>query len=104
VPDASEAPIPTILLTVDSQLLAVLPVTVYPPDLKTVVFTVRPWHPVHDEVTLAFVTVDDVQDCDKAGVPPVQPVGDDVAIVLVCVPFVQVLHPEYVNEVQVGAT
>ena len=102
MPDASEAPIPTILLTVDSQLLAVLPVTVYPPDLKTVVFTVRPWHPVHDEVTLAFVTVDDVQDCDKAaGVPPVQPVGVDVAIVLVCVPLVHVPQPEYVNEVQV---
>ena len=47
---------------------------------------------------------DDVQDCDKAaGVPPVQPVGDDVAIVLVCAPLVQVPQAEYVNDVQIGA-
>ena len=101
VPAASEAPWPTIELTVDSQLLAVLPVTVYPPDLNTVEFTVRPWHPVQDDVTLARVTVDaDVQDCERIGVPPLQLAGDDVATVRVCVPFVQVLQPEYVNEVQ----
>ena len=58
MPDASEAPFLTILLTELSQLDALLPVTVYPPDLNTVVFTVRPWHPVHDDVTLANVTVD----------------------------------------------
>ena len=51
MPDASEAPYPTIVLTVDSQVLAVLPVIVYPPDLSTVVFTLRPWHAVHVDVT-----------------------------------------------------
>jgi hypothetical protein len=45
------------LLTVVSQLAADLPVTVYPPVLNTVVFTVSPWHPVHDDVTLATVMV-----------------------------------------------
>jgi hypothetical protein len=40
-----------------NQALAVLPVTVYPPVLNTVPFTVSPWHPVHDDVTLATVTV-----------------------------------------------
>jgi len=94
------------LLTVVSHLLAVLPVTVYPPVLNTVVFTVRPWHPVHDDVTLASVTVDvGVQDCDRTGVPPVQPAGDDVSTVRVCVLLDwQVPQAEYVNDVQVGAT
>ena len=88
-------------MTVVSQLLAVLPLTVYPPLLNTVVFEVSPWHTVHDEVTLATVIVDaDVQDCERIGVPPVQLAGDDVATVRVCVPFVQVPQPEYVNEVQ----
>lgn len=86
MPDASEEPNPTIELTVDSQLLEDLLLTVYPPVLNTVVFTVRPWHPVHDDVTFASVTVDGgtyVQDCCITGVPPVQPVGDDVSVVLV---------------------
>jgi hypothetical protein len=47
----------TIELTVDSHWLADLPVTVYPPDLSTVVFTVRPWHPVQDDFTWASVSV-----------------------------------------------
>jgi hypothetical protein len=51
------APCPIMLLTVVSQLAAVLPVTVYPPDLNTTPFTVSPWHPVHDEVTFALVIV-----------------------------------------------
>jgi len=57
---------------------------------------VRPWHPVHDDTTSAFVTVDDdVQDCDRAaGVPPVQPDGDEDVIVLVCVPLVHVPQAE----------
>ncbi len=75
------------VLTVVSQLAADLPVTVYPPDLNTVVFTVSPWHPVQDEVTLALVIVGAggtyVQDCDRTGDPPVQPEGDDVSTVLV---------------------
>jgi hypothetical protein len=45
------------LLTVVSQSAAILPVTVYPPVLNMVPFTVSPWHPVHDDVTLATVTV-----------------------------------------------
>ena len=41
-----------------------------------------------------------VQDCDRTGVPPVQPVGDDVATVLVWVLFDwQAPQAEYVNEV-----
>jgi hypothetical protein len=61
---------------------------------------------VHEDVTLASVTVDvGVQACDSTGVPPVQPVGDDAVTVLVCVPFDwQVPQAEYVNEVQVGGT
>ena len=51
MPDASEAPCPTILLTVVSQLAADLPETVYPPVFNTVLFTLRPWHIVHDDVT-----------------------------------------------------
>ena len=79
----------------DTQAEALLPLTEYPPDLSTVVFTVRPWHCVHDVVTWASVSVEaDVQDCDRAGVPPVQPVGDDVATVRVCVPFVHVPQAE----------
>ena len=88
-----------------SQVAAVLPVTVYPPDLSTVVFTVRPWHEVHDEVTCASVSVAGgvyVQDCDRTGVPPVQPVGDEVSTVLLCVLLDwQAPQAEYVNEVQV---
>ena len=43
-----------------------------------------------------------MQVCDRTGVPPVQPVGDDEATVLVCVPLDwQVPQAEYVNEVQV---
>ena len=69
--------------------------------MKTVVFTVSPWHWVQVDCTWASVSVeDDVQDCDRTGVPPVQPMGVDVATVRVCVPFVQVPQPEYVNEVQ----
>jgi hypothetical protein len=103
VPAASEVPYPTILLTHVSQLVAFLPTTVYPPVAITVVFTVRPWHLVHDDFTFASVTVDvGVQDCDRTGVPPVQPVGDDVATVLVCVPLDwHVPQAVYVNEVQV---
>jgi hypothetical protein len=92
------------LLTVVSQMAAVLPVTVYPPDLRTVLFDVRPWHPVHDDVTWASVNVEggvDVQACARTGVPPVQPPGDDVATVLVWVLLDrQAPHAEYVNEVQ----
>jgi hypothetical protein len=88
-----------------SQSFAILPVTVYPPVLNTVPFTVSPWQPVHDVVTLATVMVvtggTDAQDCDRIGDPPVQPVGDEVAIVRVCVPFVHVPQPLYVNEEQV---
>ena len=74
------------LFIVVNQLAAVLPVTVYPPDANTTPFTVRPWQPVHDEVTFATVMVGTyVQDCDRTGDPPVQPAGDDVATVLVCV-------------------
>jgi hypothetical protein len=91
--------IPVIAVT---QAEAVLPETVCPPDLSTTPFTVRPWHAVHVVVTWASVSVeDDVQDCDRTGVPPVQPVGDDVAMVRVCVPFVHVPQPLYVNEEQV---
>jgi hypothetical protein len=44
-----------------------------------------------------------VQDCDTTGVPPVQPVGDDVATVLVWVLLDwQVPQAEYVNDVQVA--
>jgi hypothetical protein len=50
-PAGSEDPYPTILLTVVSQAAAVLPLTVYPPALNTVVFEVSPWHPVHAAVT-----------------------------------------------------
>jgi hypothetical protein len=42
-----------------------------------------------------------VQDCDRTGDPPVQPEGDDVSTVRVCVPLDwQVPQAEYVNEVQ----
>jgi hypothetical protein len=91
--------IPVIEVT---QAEAVLPETVCPPDLSTTPFTVRPWHCVQVVVTWASVSVeDDVQDCDKTGDPPVQPAGDDVATVRVCVPFVHVPQPLYVNEEQV---
>jgi hypothetical protein len=56
--------------------------------LKTVVFTVSPWHWVHVDCTRAIVTgfgVVYVQACDRIGDPPVQPEGDDVATVLVWV-------------------
>jgi hypothetical protein len=44
-----------------------------------------------------------VHDCERTGVPPVQPVGDDVATVLVWVLLDwQVPQAEYVNEVQVA--
>jgi hypothetical protein len=42
-----------------------------------------------------------VQDCERTGVPPVQPAGDDAATVRVCVPFVHVPQSLYVNEEQV---
>jgi hypothetical protein len=43
-----------------------------------------------------------VQDCDRTGVPPVQPAGDDVTTVLVWVLLDwQAPQAEYVNEVQV---
>ena len=43
-----------------------------------------------------------MQACDRTGVPPVQPAGDDVATVLVCVLLDwQAPQAEYVNEVQV---
>ncbi len=46
-----------------------------------------------------------MQVCDKTGVPPVQPAGEDVATVLVWLPVEsQTLQAEYVNEVQVGGT
>src|SRR5512143_1723789 len=36
-----------------------------------------------------------------SGVPPVQPAGEDVSTVRVCVPSAwHALHPEYVNDVQ----
>ena len=35
-----------------------------------------------------------VQDCDRTGEPPVQPLGDEVRTVRVCVPFVQAPHVE----------
>jgi hypothetical protein len=42
-----------------------------------------------------------MQDCDRTGVPPVQPAGDDDATVLVCVlSDWQAPQPEYMNEVQ----
>jgi len=45
-----------------------------------------------------------VQDCDTTGVPPVQPEGDDVDTVLVCVLLDwQVPQAEYVKELQVDA-
>jgi hypothetical protein len=53
---------------------------------------------------LASVTVDDVgvQDWDRSGVPPVQPAGDDVTTVRVCVPLDwHAPQVEYVNDVQV---
>ena len=102
MPGANVDPNPTIELTVVSQVFASLPVTVYPPVLNMVPFTVSPWHPVHDDVTLASVTVDvGVQDCDTMGVPPVQPAGDDVSTVLVCVlSGKQAPQAEYVNDVQ----
>jgi hypothetical protein len=46
----------TIEFTVLSHCAEVRPVTVYPPDLNTVVFEVRPWQPVQDDTTLAAVT------------------------------------------------
>ena len=77
------------VLTDVSQSATVLPVTVYPPDLNTVPFTVSPWHPVHDDVALATVIVGAggtfPQVCVRTGVPPVHPEGDDVATVLDCV-------------------
>ena len=85
-----------------TQSAAVLPETECPPVASTTPFTVRPWHCVHVVVTWASVSVEDVvQDCDRTGDPPVQPVGDDVAAVRVCVPFVHVPQPLYVNEEQV---
>jgi hypothetical protein len=46
-----------------------------------------------------------MQDCDRTGVPPVQPVGDDDATVLVCVlSGWQAPQPEYMNETQVVDT
>ena len=43
-----------------------------------------------------------MQAWDRTGVPPVQPVGDDVTTVLVWVLLDwQAPHAEYVNEVQV---
>jgi hypothetical protein len=46
-----------------------------------------------------------VQACDRTGVPPVQPDGEDVDTVLVCVLLDwQVPQAEYVNDVQVGGT
>jgi hypothetical protein len=91
---------------IETQEDAVILLTEYPPDLNTVVFTVRPWHWVHVDCTRASVTVDvGVQDCERTGVPPVQPEGDDAVTVLVCVPLDwQVPQAEYVNEVQVGGT
>ena len=45
-----------------------------------------------------------MHDCDRTGAPPVQPEGDDVSTVLVCVLLDwQVPQAEYVNEVQVVA-
>jgi hypothetical protein len=45
-----------------------------------------------------------VHDCEVTGVPPVQPVGDEVSTVRVWVLFDwQVPQAEYVNDVQVGA-
>lgn len=42
-----------------------------------------------------------MQDCDRTGVPPVQPVGDDVSTDLVCVlSDWQVPQAEYVKDVQ----
>ena len=73
--------------------------------MNTVLFEVSPWHTVHDEVTLATVTVvtgggTEVQDWERTGVP-VQPEGDDVATVLACVLLDwQVPQAEYVKEVQ----
>ncbi len=85
MPVASLVPIPIMLFTVVNQLAADLPVTVYPPDLNTVVFDVRPWHCVHEVVTSVLVTVFGavyVHDCDRTGVP-VQPAGLEVSMVLV---------------------
>ena len=43
-----------------------------------------------------------MQDWESTGIPPVQPAGDEVATVLVCVLLDwQVPQAEYVNEVQV---
>ena len=43
-----------------------------------------------------------MQACERTGVPPVQPAGDDVATVLVWVPSDwQVPQAEYVNDVHV---
>ena len=42
-----------------------------------------------------------MQDWERTGVPPVQPVGDDVATVLVWVPLDwQAPQAEYMNDVQ----
>ena len=40
--------------------------------------------------------------CVVTGVPPVQPLGELVSTVRVCVPAVHVPHAEYVNDVHVG--
>ena len=43
-----------------------------------------------------------VQACERTGVPPVQPAGDEETTVRVCVLFVwQAPHAEYVNDEQV---
>jgi hypothetical protein len=87
------------LFTVLSHCAEVAPVFEYPPDLNTVVFELRPWHPVQDETMFALVTglagAGGVQACDRTGEPPVQPLGDEAVTVRVCVPPAeQVLQAE----------
>ncbi len=45
-------------------------------------------------ITIAGGGAVTAQLCESTGVPPVQPLGDDVRTVRVCVPFVQVPHAE----------
>jgi len=59
-------------------------------------------HGPHSEHDQSLSVHAGVQDWFKTGLPPVQLVGDDVATVLVCWPFVQAFHSEYVHEVHVG--
>ena len=77
------------LLTVDSQPAALLPETVYPPALKTVVLEVIPWHEVQALTTAAKVTglvTGGVHFWLSTGVPE-QPAGFEDTTVRLCMPF-----------------